>query len=59
MGERLTLVRGKGASVSELDTHDDYWDWVVELTPTFDMTNKSLLDFLKWTARETGRGWID
>ena len=55
MGERLTLVQGEGASVTDLDTHADYWDWVVDLTPTFDMTNKSLLDFLKWAARETGR----
>jgi ferric-dicitrate binding protein FerR (iron transport regulator) len=55
MGERLTLVQGEGASVANLDTHDDYWNWVVDLTPTFDMTNKSLLDFLKWAARETGR----
>jgi ferric-dicitrate binding protein FerR (iron transport regulator) len=55
MGERLTLVQDEGASVTDLDTHDEYWDWVVELTPTFDMTNKSLLDFLKWAARETGR----
>lgn len=55
MGQRLTLVQGAGASVTDLDTHDDYWDWVVDLTPQFDMTNKSLLDFLKWAARETGR----
>jgi ferric-dicitrate binding protein FerR (iron transport regulator) len=55
MGERLTLVQGEGASVTDLDTHAAYWDWVVDLTPTFDMTNKSLLDFLKWAARETGR----
>lgn len=55
MGERLTLVEGKGGSIAELDTHDAYWDWVVDLTPTFNMTNKSLLDFLKWAARETGR----
>jgi ferric-dicitrate binding protein FerR (iron transport regulator) len=55
MGQRLTLVQGAGASVTDLDTHDDYWDWVVDLTPKFDMTNKSLLDFLKWAARETGR----
>jgi FecR-like protein len=55
MGERLTLVQGEAAAVTDLATHDDYWEWVVELTPTFDMTNKSLLDFLKWAARETGR----
>ncbi len=55
MGERLVLQSGKGASVTELATHDAYWNWVVDLTPTFDMANKSLLDFLKWAARETGR----
>lgn len=55
MGERLTVVAGQGASVSELDTHDEYWHWIVDLTPEFDMANKSLLDFLKWATRETGR----
>jgi ferric-dicitrate binding protein FerR (iron transport regulator) len=55
MGQRLTLVEGQEASLSDLDTHDQYWDWIVGLTPEFDMGNKSLLDFLKWAARETGR----
>ncbi len=55
MGERLTLVQGQGASVTRLDTYDPYWNWVADLTPAFDMSNKSLLDFLKWAARETGR----
>ena len=55
MGERLTLGAGRSASISELDTHDEYWNWIVELTPAYDTTNKSLLDFLKWAARETGR----
>ena len=55
MGERLILVQGEVAKVSELDTHDDYWNWIVELTPAFDMTNKSLLEFLKWASRETGK----
>ena len=55
MGERLTLTQGEVGTIAALDTHDDYWNWVAELTPAFDMTNKSLLDFLKWAARETGR----
>lgn len=55
MGERLTLVEGQGASIAELGTHDPYWNWIVGLTPSFDLGNKSLLDFLKWAARETGR----
>ncbi len=55
MGERLTLAAGEAASVTKLDTHGAHWDWVTDLAPGFDLTNKSLLDFLKWAARETGR----
>lgn len=55
MGEQLTLEQGQGASIGSLDTHDPYWDWIAALTPAFDTSNKSLLDFLKWAARETGR----
>lgn len=55
MGERLSLAAGQDASISNLETHDPYWDWIAELTPTFDMSKKSLLDFLNWAARETGR----
>lgn len=55
VGERLVLAAGKPASITELDTHDVYWLWVADLAPAVDLTNKSLLDFLKWAARETGR----
>ena len=55
MGQRLRLEKGQGAAIGTLDTHDPYWDWIADLTPTFDTSNKSLLDFLKWAARETGR----
>lgn len=55
IGECLTLKSGEAATFSKLDTHDVYWDWVADLTPVLDLTNKSLLDFLKWAARETGR----
>ncbi len=55
VGERLKLAAGEPASVTEIDTHDEYWEWVTDLTPALNLTNKSLLDFLKWAARETGR----
>ena len=55
VGERLRLTAGESARVTELDTHDVYWNWVADLAPMLDMSNKSLLDFLKWAARETGR----
>lgn len=55
VGERLTLTEGKGAEISDLEPYDDYWGWTSELAPMFDASNKSLLDVLKWSARETGR----
>lgn len=54
-GERVTLEPGLVASVSTLDSHDEYWDWVTDLSPSYDIENRSLLDFLRWAARETGR----
>ncbi len=55
MGDRLTIRSGQGAETGRLDAHDTYWSWVTELAPRFDISNRSLLDFLKWAARETGR----
>lgn len=54
-GERVILEPGMAASVSTLDSHDTYWEWVTDLSPSFDIENRSLLDFLRWAARETGR----
>lgn len=54
-GERATFESGVVSSVSTLDSHDDYWEWATDLAPTFDIENRSLLDFLRWVARETGR----
>ncbi len=55
VGERLMLTPGQDVERTALDTHDDYWGWIAGLAPSFDTANKSLLDFLKWAARETGR----
>jgi hypothetical protein len=55
MGERLTLDRAGSAELVRLDPHDPSWAWVTDLTPSFDLAGRSLLDFLKWGARETGR----
>ncbi len=54
-GERLQLHRKDGATIDTLAAHDPYWDWATSLAPAFDIENKSLLDFLRWAARETGR----
>lgn len=54
VGERITLVQGRVASVVEIESYDDYWRWAADLAPTYDTKNKSQLDLLNWAARETG-----
>jgi hypothetical protein len=36
-------------------THGRQWSWVEALAPEFEIEDRPLLDFLQWTARETGR----
>lgn len=55
VGERLILRPGQDVAVEQVSVRDPSWDWAVALAPTFDIENQSLLDFLKWAARETGR----
>ena len=57
-GERLRLVSDDEPAVVALEPHDPFWDWTASLAPVFDIENKSLLDFLRWAARETGRELI-
>ena len=54
-GERLLIEQGREAQFDLLQPYDAYWNWVAELTPSYDLENRSLLDFLRWAARETGR----
>ena len=54
-GERLQLGSDAEPAVFTLEPHDTFWDWTASLAPAFDIENKSLLDFLRWAARETGR----
>ena len=54
-GERLSLVEDDEPAVAAIEPHDPYWEWTASLAPAFDIENKSLLDFLRWVARETGR----
>jgi ferric-dicitrate binding protein FerR (iron transport regulator) len=57
-GERLS-IREDGASVDAtvgaIGPSDAYWDWATRLAPAYDIEGKSLLEFLRWAARETGR----
>ncbi|MDX1498808.1 MAG: FecR family protein [Woeseiaceae bacterium] len=53
-GERLFVGSDGSASREEIAPTAAFWDWATGLAPDFDIENRSLLDFLKWVARETG-----
>ena len=53
-GERLVVDEAGSAELTELTPHSIYWNWAAELAPTFDIENKSLMDFLDWASREAG-----
>jgi len=53
-GERLVVDEAGSAELTELAPHSIYWNWAAELAPTFDIENKSLMDFLDWASREAG-----
>ena len=54
-GERMALTQGEAPAISKLAPHDEWWNWTNALVPAFDLENQSLLDFLRWVSRETGR----
>lgn len=54
-GERVKLGPQGEVAVDSLALTDDYWNWTTQLAPAFDIEGKSLMDFLKWAARESGR----
>jgi ferric-dicitrate binding protein FerR (iron transport regulator) len=54
-GERMALTQGEAPDFSKLTPHDEWWGWSTALAPAFDLENQSLLEFLRWVERETGR----
>jgi ferric-dicitrate binding protein FerR (iron transport regulator) len=54
-GEQLLLATTGEVTVNALAPTAAYWNWTTELAPLFDIEGKSLMEFLKWAARESGR----
>lgn len=54
-GERLRLADDGTPSIEPISPYDPYWDWATALAPSFDSDDKSVLDVLRWAARESGR----
>ncbi|MDH3989086.1 MAG: FecR family protein [Gammaproteobacteria bacterium] len=53
-GDKLSVDPGDGVVRGKVTSYDASWQWASSLAPEFDIENKSLLEFLKWGARETG-----
>jgi hypothetical protein len=53
-GERMTIAADGDVDIDNVDAHGDYWAWAAGLAPAYDIDGKSLFDFLRWAARETG-----
>jgi len=54
-GDRLTFQTGNEVVIDQVAAYDTSWNWATSLAPSFDLEDKSLLDFLKWASRETGK----
>ena len=53
-GDKVTIRPGQSARFESVPIDGDQWNWAVALAPSFDIENRSLLDFLKWSSRELG-----
>jgi ferric-dicitrate binding protein FerR (iron transport regulator) len=53
-GERMSIEAGTEPVLQPIAPSDAYWDWTTKLAPSYDIEDKSLHDFLRWAARETG-----
>ena len=58
VGQQLSMQQNMEPEFSSIDAHDGTWTWAAELAPDFEGQNRSLFNFLKWAARETGRDLI-
>ena len=54
-GDMLTLKASDDVVFDRVAPYDNLWEWTETLAPSFAIENRSLTDFLKWAARETGR----
>lgn len=54
-GDRLIIHASGDVATDQISANDSSWNWATELAPDFEMEDKSLLAFLLWAVRETGR----
>ena len=54
-GDKLTIQPGNDVMRENVAPFDASWQWASSLAPGYIIENESLMEFLKWAARETGK----
>jgi FecR protein len=57
-GDSLMMVADGGMTRDQIAATDSEWDWTLQVASRFDIENRTLLDFLTWVARETGKNLV-
>jgi len=60
-GTELWVPKVGAVSSHEFPAQGPEWAWTAAVTPEYDIEDQKLVDFLHWSARETGRrlSWVD
>ena len=54
-GDEMLVARDGSVERRSIDRSGSAWTWSESVAPPFDIENRSLGEFLRWVARETGR----
>jgi ferric-dicitrate binding protein FerR (iron transport regulator) len=54
-GTELLAAPGKSIVQRPIDTYGSEWLWTAALAPDYEIEGSSLIGFLRWVSRETGR----
>ena len=54
-GTEVRVDREGRLERSTYPTYGDDWAWIDGVTPSYELENHKLIEFLNWVARETGR----
>jgi len=55
-GEQLQVLGGSNASIANIKTYGDSWQWTEQLSPEINVEGRSIFEFLRWVSHETGLG---
>ena len=54
VGSQLLVENGSKLSRKSIPIYGPDWNWILELSPRFELEGSSLGEFLLWVSRETG-----